>query len=125
QPLVTLLAHGPIVFDLAARCADVVFVTPQDVLDVQTIIDRVRLSEARVERTGPPLQVFADLVVLLGDDAAEAAAAKVELDDLDGAPLQSDALVAVGTPGELADRLVEWSEAGVDGFRLRPARLPV
>ena len=125
QPLVTLLAHGPIVFDLAARCADVVFVTPHSVLDVETIIEEVRRSEARVERAGTPLRVFADLLVFLGDDAAETAAAKVRLDELDGAPLQSDALVVVGTPGELADLLVEWNEAGVDGFRLRPARLPV
>ena len=49
---------------------------------------------------------------------------KARLDQLDGRSLASDALIVTGTPGELADLLVQWSDAGLDGFRLRPARLP-
>ena len=34
---------------------------------------------------------------------------------------RSDALVFDGTPDELADLIVAWRQAGIDGIRLRPA----
>jgi alkanesulfonate monooxygenase SsuD/methylene tetrahydromethanopterin reductase-like flavin-dependent oxidoreductase (luciferase family) len=70
------------------------------------------------------VQVFADLVVFLDEDGAQAQRRKDRLDELDGRDLRSDAFIFVGTPVELAELLGEWHQAGVDGFRLRPGALP-
>jgi hypothetical protein len=77
-----------------------------------------------VGRTGAPLKILADLVVFLDGEPGAAASRKARLDDLDGAPLDSDARIFTGTPGELADLLLDLHEAGLDGFRLRPGALP-
>jgi alkanesulfonate monooxygenase SsuD/methylene tetrahydromethanopterin reductase-like flavin-dependent oxidoreductase (luciferase family) len=94
QPVVAALAHAPLGYEFAARSADVVFVTPQDVASVAAIVGEVRAAEAAVGRVGPPLKIFADVVVVAGN------------------------------PAQLAELLSEWHSAGVDGFRLRPGELP-
>jgi alkanesulfonate monooxygenase SsuD/methylene tetrahydromethanopterin reductase-like flavin-dependent oxidoreductase (luciferase family) len=124
QPLVTVLAHVPVAFHLAARGADVVFTTPHSAQEARAIVTGVRAHERDVDREGPPLRVFADLVVFLGPDAATARARKAHLDELDGEPYRSDAAVFTGTPGDLADVLTEWHATGIDGFRLRPGAIP-
>ena len=124
QPLVTALAHVPVAYRLAARSADVVFVTPKDTIEAAAIVAEVRGHEAEVGRPDPRLRIFADLVVLLDREAEVARARLDRLDDLAGRPLRSDALVYVGTPGDLADLLGAWQASGIDGFRLRPAVLP-
>ncbi|GAA0988921.1 LLM class flavin-dependent oxidoreductase [Acrocarpospora macrocephala] len=117
QPLVTSLGHDVVPYEFAARGSDVVYVTPQDKDDARRIVGQVREAEATVGRTGPELKIFADLVVFLGGD-------KARLDDLDGAALVSDAHIFEGTPEGLADLLVGWRDAGLDGYRLRPGVLP-
>ncbi len=124
QPIVTALAHVPVAFRLAARQADVVFVTPDDPDDARAIIAGLRTEEATVGRSGPPLLVFADLVVFLDTEAAAAGERRALLDGLAGRPHRSDAHVFTGTPAGLVDLLVEWEAAGIDGFRLRPAAIP-
>ncbi|GAA4638307.1 LLM class flavin-dependent oxidoreductase [Actinoallomurus vinaceus] len=123
QPLITALAHDVVPYEFAAGGADVVYVTPHSREQVASIVGQVRAAETATGRTGEPLKVFADLVVFLDDDA-EARERKEYLDDLDGAPLSSDALIFTGTPGDLADLLLDWRTAGLDGFRLRPGALP-
>ncbi|MEJ2861588.1 LLM class flavin-dependent oxidoreductase [Actinomycetospora flava] len=132
QPLVVSLGHGWEPYRLAARGGDVLFVTPHDVAEVATILEEVRAAERDVGRTGasgatgndaaPPLTVFADLVVLLADTEEAARERLARLDAID--PLTSDAAILATTPTALADLLVAWREAGLDGFRLRPAVLP-
>ena len=46
------------------------------------------------------------------------------LDELAGVAYSSDAYIFAGTAAELADLLLDWREAGLAGFRLRPAALP-
>ncbi|ROO84781.1 alkanesulfonate monooxygenase SsuD/methylene tetrahydromethanopterin reductase-like flavin-dependent oxidoreductase (luciferase family) [Actinocorallia herbida] len=121
QPLITALAHDVVPYEFAARSADVVYVTPHSVADAHTIVGAVREAERTVGRTGAPLRVFADLVVFLGPAAADR---KDALDELDGAPYTSDALVFTGTADDLADLLSSWQETGIEGFRLRPGALP-
>ncbi|GAA0400925.1 LLM class flavin-dependent oxidoreductase [Microbispora corallina] len=123
-PPVVALAHDVVPYRLAALGADVVLITPHDVEQVRSISAQVREAEAETGRAGEPLQVYADLVVFLDDEPGAAAVRRARLDDLDGAPYVSDALVFAGTPGELADLLLEWRAAGVEGYRLRPASLP-
>ncbi|MBW0105641.1 LLM class flavin-dependent oxidoreductase [Pseudonocardia sp. KRD291] len=133
HPLVAVLAHREVPYRLAARSADVVFVTPHDADGVRSVIGEVRAAEAAVGRgnadarsagapLGEPLRILADLVVLLDQTRA---AAQERLARLDArAPLRSDAAILATTPSDLADLLLEWQQAGLDGFRLRPAVLP-
>ena len=71
-----------------------------------------------------PLGKFADLVVFLDEEPGAAARHEAHLDDLNGAALSSDAEIFAGTPGDLADLMLDWRTAGLDGFRLRPGALP-
>jgi alkanesulfonate monooxygenase SsuD/methylene tetrahydromethanopterin reductase-like flavin-dependent oxidoreductase (luciferase family) len=124
QPIVAVLAHVDAAFRLAARSADVVFVTPQSSEDARALVGRIRGHEATVGRVLPPLRIIADLVVFLDDEKGEALARKERLDHLGGRRLRSDALIFTGTPTELVDRLAEWQSAGIEGYRLRPGAIP-
>lgn len=122
QPLVTALAHSRLPYEFAARGADVVYVTPHDGERARVIVREVREIAGRVrDPDAEELKIFADLVVFLGENAGER---RARLDELDGAAYTSDAAIFAGTAGELADLLLEWRAAGVQGFRLRPAVLP-
>ncbi|CAJ63093.1 MULTISPECIES: LLM class flavin-dependent oxidoreductase [Frankia] len=124
QPPVTALAHATVTYRLAARAADVVYVTPHDTDQVRAIVAEVRDEQDRAGRAGETLHVFADLVVVL-DDTAEAAADRLgRLDGRLDAPAGSDARTFAGTPADLADLLLDWQAAGLTGYRLRPAVLP-
>lgn len=124
QPLVVALAHTTVPFRFAAGSADVVLVTPSGPDDAPRWIADVRAAEAEVGRDGEPLRILADLVVLVDATQAGAAARKAQLDQWAGSPLRSDAEIVVGTPDELVDHLVAYADAGIEGFRLRPAVLP-
>jgi alkanesulfonate monooxygenase SsuD/methylene tetrahydromethanopterin reductase-like flavin-dependent oxidoreductase (luciferase family) len=125
QPPVSALAHGPVPYALAARAADIVFVTPGTAPRAAGIVAQVRDAEFSTERTGAPLQLHADLTVFLDQGpGASGAARKNRLDELAGQEYTSDAAVFTGSAGELADLLLAWREAGLSGFRLRPGVIP-
>ncbi|MEU0673587.1 LLM class flavin-dependent oxidoreductase [Streptomyces sp. NPDC006172] len=121
QPPVTALAHDTVPYRLLARSADVGYVTPQDTGEARAILAEIRAEQEAAGRAGEPLHVFADLVVFLDDDPAEAAARRARLDALAGEEHLSDARVFTGTASQLADLLQEFQSAGLTGFRLRPA----
>ncbi len=104
-----------------ARQADVGYVTPHDTGQARAIVAEIRAEQEAAGRAGEPLHVFGDLVVFLDETRAAAEDRLARLDDLAGAPYTSDARVFAGTPAELADQLQELREAGLSGFRLRPA----
>jgi alkanesulfonate monooxygenase SsuD/methylene tetrahydromethanopterin reductase-like flavin-dependent oxidoreductase (luciferase family) len=62
--------------------------------------------------------------VFLDESTAAARARRGRLDERAGAAYTSDAVIFAGTAVELADLLLDWREAGLTGFRLRPAALP-
>jgi len=124
QPVVSVLAHVPAAFALAAKNADLIFTTPASGDDALALVEEVRAHESAAGRAGEPLVIFADLVVFLDQDAGRARARKDRLDEYLGHPLRSDASVFVGTPDDLVERLLEWREAGLAGFRLRPGTIP-
>ena len=124
QPLVTALAHARIPYRLAARAADLVYVTPQDLDGARRIEREVRSEEAKAGRAGLPLHILADLVVFLDGEPGQAARRKARLDELDGEAYTSDAAIFAGTPSELADLLLAWREVGMAGYRLRPGAIP-
>ncbi|KND25631.1 LLM class flavin-dependent oxidoreductase [Streptomyces acidiscabies] len=121
QPLVTALAHATVPYRLVARAADVGFVTPHDTGRARAIVQEIRTEQEAAGRAADPLHVFADLVVFLDDDPAEARARRARLDEAAGEPYTSDARIFAGSPAELADLLQEFQTAGLTGFRLRPA----
>ncbi|GAA0297992.1 alkanesulfonate monooxygenase SsuD/methylene tetrahydromethanopterin reductase-like flavin-dependent oxidoreductase (luciferase family) [Kineococcus aurantiacus] len=121
QPVVTALAHARTAYEFAAASADVVFVTPRDAQDARAVVAEVRAAEAAVGRRGVPLQVHADLVVALAADAAQARNRLDRLDSADGEAFTSDALVVADSPAGLVERLLLWRDAGIEGFRFRPA----
>ncbi|GAB3567429.1 LLM class flavin-dependent oxidoreductase [Amycolatopsis endophytica] len=111
QPPVAVLSHVPEIHRLAARAADLVFLTPHD----------TGQAGALARELGD-LLVFADVEVVLDETEQAARDRRARLDDL--AEHSSDALVFTGTPAQLADHLLAWRDAGLSGFRLRPAALP-
>ncbi|MET7981960.1 LLM class flavin-dependent oxidoreductase [Streptomyces sp. NPDC005281] len=121
QPIVSALAHATVPYRLVARAADVGYVTPHDAGQARAIVREIRAEQTAAGRAGETVHVFGDLVVFLDDDAGAAEARRERLDALAGRPYSSDARIFAGTPAQLADLLQELSEAGLSGFRLRPA----
>ncbi|MGO9293215.1 MAG: LLM class flavin-dependent oxidoreductase [Streptosporangiaceae bacterium] len=124
QPVVSALAHGGRAAGLVGQVADVGFVTPRDAAHARQAVAQVRAEQAAAGRSGETVHVFADLLVYLADGAAAAAGRRARLDEMAGGENASDAAVFTGTPAQLADLLQEWQEAGLSGFRLRPAAIP-
>lgn len=122
QPLVTVLAHQTIPYRLAAEQADVVFITPADASATAGIIAEVADAAADVRTEPEALRVFVDLVVLIEATAEEAATTWARLQERD--ELVSDARVVVGSADDVVAELRAFAVEGVDGVRLRPARLP-
>ncbi|MFK4850340.1 LLM class flavin-dependent oxidoreductase [Microbacterium sp. ZW T6_19] len=123
QPVVAALAHAEVPYRLAARSADVVFVTPTDAAHARSILDDVGAAATAVSREGSPLQVFADFVVFLDDRDGESGADRLRRLDAVGRPLTSDARIFTGSASELADVIAELGALGYDGVRLRPGVL--
>jgi alkanesulfonate monooxygenase SsuD/methylene tetrahydromethanopterin reductase-like flavin-dependent oxidoreductase (luciferase family) len=120
QPVVAVLAHVPPADDLAARGADVVFVTPA--FDgVAERVSEIRAAETAAGRTGQPLRIVADVAVVLAGDARAAAERRERLDEAHGGDWRTDAPVFAGTADDLADLLVAGRDQCVVGYRLRPA----
>lgn len=122
QPLITALAHQTVPYRFAAEHADVVFVTPHDVAQATSILAEVTQAEDQVRTEVEPLRVFADLVVLVEETVDAAAEAWDRLEER--APISTDARVIVGTADAVVDEIRALADAGVDGIRFRPARLP-
>lgn len=124
QPVVVALAHNDIPYRLAARSADAVFVTPADAVHAQSILDEVSAIQADAvaagERDGEPLQVFADILVLLDEPGGERADERLRRLDALGRPLTSDTRIFTGSASELADLVAQLGEIGYAGVRLRP-----
>ncbi|MFE2563894.1 LLM class flavin-dependent oxidoreductase [Streptomyces mirabilis] len=123
QPIVSALAHATVPYRLVARAADIGYVTPHDAGQARAIVEEIRAEQRAAGRADEPVHVFGDLVVFLDEDPAAAAARRERLDAVAGYPYTSDARIFTGTPTQLADLLQELAEAGLSGFRLRPAVL--
>lgn len=122
QPLITALAHQSIPYRFAAEHADVVFVTPRGADEAAAIIAEVERVAAEVRDEPERLRVFADLLVLIEETEEAALEAWNRLEER--APIATDAHIVIGTAATIVDELRTLAAAGVDGIRLRPARLP-
>ncbi|GMA25284.1 FMNH2-utilizing oxygenase [Luteimicrobium album] len=124
QPVVTSLAHSRVPYELAARSADLIFVTPFDDDDARRILGEVHDAETRVGREGEPLQVWADVVVVLDADGETGQARRARLDETAGTVWTTDTGIDAGSAAAIADRVESWRDLGYAGVRLRPATLP-
>ncbi len=124
QPIVAVLGHGGKSYDLIADSADVGFVTPHDAAQAADIVGEIRALQWAAGRSRDTLHIFGDVVVFLDDTTQLAQSRQRRFDDLAGSEYGSDAQVFAGTPAQLADVLQDWHQAGLSGFRLRPAALP-
>ncbi|WP_433756265.1 LLM class flavin-dependent oxidoreductase [Nocardia sp. CA-135398] len=118
QPVVAALAHGPLIYEFAARSVDLVFVTPSLAAGPRALLEQV--AAAGAERVGEPLRVYADIAVFLDSDQETGSQRLARLNELAGAEFVSDTASFAGSADELAELLTAWSEQGIDGFRLRP-----
>lgn len=121
---VAIEVRTPAELEAAARHADVVFVSAQDVAGALSILREIRDTERRVARVGEPLRVFTDLAVLLEDTAGAATSALERLDEHAGAPLSAEIRVVAATADAVAQAIGSLHDLGYDGVRLHPARLP-
>lgn len=121
QPLITALAHQTVPYRFAQEHADVVFITPTDTAAVAGILAELN-DAAEVRRESEPLRAFVDLHVLIEDtdDAAQATWERLQERD----ELVTDARIVVGAPERIVDEIRALAATGIDGVRLRPARLP-
>ena len=124
QPVVSALGHRTVPYGLIGRSADVGYVTPHDPAGAAAIVAEIRQAQAGAGRAAEPLPVLADLVVFLGPDAATAQARRNRLDERAGQEYTSDAHIFAGPVSQLADLMLDWRQAGLSGFRLRPAVIP-
>lgn len=123
QPVVAVLARGPVGYRLAGRQADVVFTTPPDAAGAAPILAAVHAAAAAAGRPGEVLP-FADLTVFIDADPATAAARKQRLDEVDGQRYAPDARVVTGDAAGVAGEIAALHAAGYAGVRLRPGALP-
>jgi alkanesulfonate monooxygenase SsuD/methylene tetrahydromethanopterin reductase-like flavin-dependent oxidoreductase (luciferase family) len=123
QPPVGALGHAAVPYDLIAKSTDVGFVTPRHADDARSIVSQIRAAQDAAGRGQDTVHIFGDIVVFLDTDAA-GADRKARLDELAGEEYASDAAIFTGSPGQLADLLLDWQRAGLSGFRLRPGVIP-
>ncbi|MDM7891646.1 LLM class flavin-dependent oxidoreductase [Curtobacterium caseinilyticum] len=135
RPPVLALAHTAEAARFAVDTADVVLVTPggsggagasvPSGLEARSTLALVRDAE---QAAGSDLRrpVLADLAVLIGSSAAEAADALAALDAAAGTPYAdlSDSAVLATTVPELVSRIAGLRDLGYAGVRLRPLRIP-
>lgn len=138
---IALLAHTPEVYRLAARSADVVFVTPggdsrasgaSRGKDVAEIVAEVRAAEREVDRAAQglaPLRIVVDVVVAFdaaGDGGTDETGRDrlSRLDEASGAEFASDAAIVTGSAARVAELIEEWRSAGAEGVRIRPLAQP-
>jgi alkanesulfonate monooxygenase SsuD/methylene tetrahydromethanopterin reductase-like flavin-dependent oxidoreductase (luciferase family) len=122
QPVVAALGHQDIPYRLIGRAADLGFVTPHNATEAADLAGRIAAEGKAVGREG--IHVWADLVVVLDDTEQAARDRLAHLNELAGVEYTSDAEIFAGTPAQLADLLQDWQQAGLTGYRLRPATLP-
>jgi alkanesulfonate monooxygenase SsuD/methylene tetrahydromethanopterin reductase-like flavin-dependent oxidoreductase (luciferase family) len=126
QPVVFVLAHQAVPYELAVAQADIVGITPHSDEHLEQILGELGDAESAVERrAGEALRVWAEAVVLIEDTREAAVAALATLDELHGSTYASDAVILADTAENVAAQLLRWQQAGLSGVRLRPARLPL
>ncbi|MFG2232859.1 LLM class flavin-dependent oxidoreductase [Streptomyces sp. NPDC048723] len=120
QPVVSASGDGEASYALVARSAEVGYVAAHDGDGTRAAVAAIRRAREATGLAADPLHLFGDFTVFLDADAPAAAARLERLDALTGVPYAGDGAVFTGSPGQLADLLLERRSAGLSGFLLRP-----
>ncbi|MGW6981442.1 LLM class flavin-dependent oxidoreductase [Streptomyces sp. NPDC054932] len=120
QPVVSASGDGEASYALIARSTDVGYVAAHDGAGTRAAVAAVRRAREATGAVEDPLHLFGDLTVFLDEDGAAAGARLERLDALAGVPYAAEGAVFTGSPGQLADLLLERRSAGLSGFLLRP-----
>ncbi|MEV7560597.1 LLM class flavin-dependent oxidoreductase [Streptomyces sp. NPDC089795] len=134
QPVVGASGAGEASYALIARSAEIGYVPAHDGDGARAAVAAIRRAREATGRAADPLHLFGELTVFLDADGPAAAARLERLDaraglthgshgghrdhhDGDG---DGDGPVFAGSPGQLADLLLERRAAALSGFLLRP-----
>ncbi|MCX5307397.1 LLM class flavin-dependent oxidoreductase [Streptomyces sp. NBC_00160] len=120
QPVVSASGAGEASYALIARSAEVGYVAAHDGDGARAAVAAIRRAREATGATAEPLHLFGELTVFLDADAPAAAARLERLDALAGLPHGDGGTAFTGSPGQLADLLLERRAAGLSGFLLRP-----
>ncbi|MFG2977415.1 LLM class flavin-dependent oxidoreductase [Streptomyces sp. NPDC048331] len=132
QPVVGASGAGEASYALIARSAEVGYVPAHDGDGARAAVAAIRRAREATGRAADPLHLFGELTVFLDADGPAAAARLERLDARAGLAHgdhgghrehhdgDGDGPVFAGSPGQLADLLLERRTAGLSGFLLRP-----
>ncbi|MFJ6484113.1 LLM class flavin-dependent oxidoreductase [Streptomyces sp. NPDC091682] len=123
QPVVSASGDGEASYALIARSAEVGYVAAHDGDGTRAAVAAIRRARETTGLAADPLHLFGELTVFLDADAPAAAARLERLDALAGVAYAGDGTVFTGSPGQLADLLLERRSAGLSGFLLRPGAI--
>jgi alkanesulfonate monooxygenase SsuD/methylene tetrahydromethanopterin reductase-like flavin-dependent oxidoreductase (luciferase family) len=121
QPIVASLVDSDPTQALAASSSDVAFIAAHDERGVRRRANALRLAADANGRDSGQLRLLADVDVVVDADPGAARERRARVDAHGSASGAGVRLAVTGTTAELAQRLLEWDELGLDGFRLRPA----
>ncbi|MFI7358984.1 LLM class flavin-dependent oxidoreductase [Streptomyces avidinii] len=120
QPVVGASGDGEASYALVARSTDIGYVAAHDTDGARAAVAAILRAREATGLAADPLHLFGDLTVFLDADAPAAVARLERLDALAGLPYSGRSAVFAGSPGQLADLLLERREAGLSGFLLWP-----
>ncbi|MFB7182256.1 LLM class flavin-dependent oxidoreductase [Streptomyces sp. NPDC056257] len=123
QPVVGASGDGEASYALVARSTDFGYVAAHDGDGTRAAVAAIRRARETTRLAAQPLHLFGDLTVFLDEDAPAAVARLERLDALAGTSYGDGGAVFAGSPGQLADLLLERREAGLSGFLLRPGAI--
>ncbi len=127
QPLVVMDA-GPDAApdDIAARWADVILIDAATPTQARDRCQRLRDAVRGAGRQRDQVFVLARVEILLAETQDVALSELALLDEVEAWPIQQSRFRFVGAAPSLATNLAEWAQAaGLDGFVVLPARLPL
>ena len=101
-----------------------VYVTPRDGEHAQAIVTEVRAEQEGAGGARRPCTSSATWWCSSGRRRKPPQERKARLDAEAGAEYKSDAAIFTGTASQLAELLLSWQDAGLSGYRLRPAAIP-
>jgi alkanesulfonate monooxygenase SsuD/methylene tetrahydromethanopterin reductase-like flavin-dependent oxidoreductase (luciferase family) len=123
QPIVASVVDGDATRRLAASSSDVGFLAVPHTDELGAHVDAVRTATSAAGRDPAQLRLLADVDVVLDTDREAAQERRARLDARAHPGAAPTRLAFTGSPAELTEQLTDWSETGVDGFRLRPATI--
>lgn len=112
-------------FEIAAQYAEVIFIDAPSPEKANGLVAAFARRLHHYGRDRSDVKILADVVIYPGATSAGAQELRDSLDAMAGHVQWSNALQLVGDTREIADRMQQWTQAGiVDGFTILPCLVP-